>query len=85
MFFCHCVASCYVFIRWQVLITDGKVMCGASLISNSWIVTAAHCTEKFEHTFNLNCLFVIFVIIENILIVFSFLFPALRMDHFAPT
>jgi hypothetical protein len=31
---------------WQVMITDGMIMCGASLIDNNWIVTAAHCTEK---------------------------------------
>lgn len=30
---------------WQVLITDNTYRCGASLINNYWIVTAAHCLE----------------------------------------
>lgn len=28
---------------WQVYITDGNYLCGASLIDNQWLVTAAHC------------------------------------------
>ncbi len=30
---------------WQVYITDDSFICGASLINNNWIVTAAHCVD----------------------------------------
>lgn len=30
---------------WQVLITDGFIMCGAALLDNNWLVTAAHCVQ----------------------------------------
>ncbi|MGE5421551.1 MAG: trypsin-like serine protease [Chloroflexota bacterium] len=31
---------------WQVYITSGDITCGGSIISDTWIVTAAHCTRK---------------------------------------
>ncbi|CAF1063533.1 unnamed protein product [Brachionus calyciflorus] len=33
---------------WQVMVTDGLIMCGATLINSQWLVTAAHCTENIN-------------------------------------
>jgi hypothetical protein len=35
---------------WQAFLTDGSFMCGASLINNNWLVTAAHCLERVAAT-----------------------------------
>lgn len=35
---------------WQVYITSGDITCGGAIISNVWIVTAAHCVKNEDGT-----------------------------------